>query len=120
MTKIYSKFMAKVIKVDVQIFFILAARIAFWVFVHCILGYFCIALKLRILLAIHELNLLPCSLPVVAIILTCQIIFLHYNTTIINSWTPPSEPIFLGAPPFFGQKYIMTHPLFCQPTPSHK
>jgi hypothetical protein len=25
-------------KVDVRLFFILAARIAFWVFVHCILG----------------------------------------------------------------------------------
>jgi hypothetical protein len=37
MTKIYGKFMAKV-KVDVRLFFILAARIAFWVFVHCILG----------------------------------------------------------------------------------
>ena len=58
-----------------------------------------------------ELNLLPCSLPVVAIIVTCQI-FLHYNTTIINNWTPPSEPIYLGAPPFFCQKYLMTHPLF--------
>ena len=38
MTKMYGKFMAKIIKVDVQLFFILAARIAFWVFVHCILG----------------------------------------------------------------------------------
>jgi hypothetical protein len=39
-------------------------------------------------------------------------IFLHYNTTRINNWTPPSEPIFLGGPPFFGQNYLMTHPLF--------
>jgi hypothetical protein len=38
MTKIYGKFMEKVIKVDVRLFFMLAARIAFWVFVHCILG----------------------------------------------------------------------------------
>ena len=37
MTKIYGKFMEKVIKVDVRLFFILAARIAFWVFVQCIL-----------------------------------------------------------------------------------
>jgi hypothetical protein len=28
---------------------------------------------------------------------------------------PPSEQIFLGAPPFFGQKYLlMTHPFFLQ------
>jgi hypothetical protein len=32
MTKIYGKFMAKVVKVDVRLFFILAARIAFWVY----------------------------------------------------------------------------------------
>jgi hypothetical protein len=39
MTKNYGKFMAKVqYKVDIRLFFILAARIAFWVFVHCILG----------------------------------------------------------------------------------
>ena len=38
MTKIYGKFMAKVIKVDVRLFFILAVGVAFWVFVHCILG----------------------------------------------------------------------------------
>jgi hypothetical protein len=56
MTKVYGKFMAKVIKVDVRLFFILAARIAFWVFVHCILGYlltkianYAIFLKLRII-----------------------------------------------------------------------
>jgi hypothetical protein len=38
MTKIYGKFMAKVIRQIFDCFFILAARIAFWVFAHCILG----------------------------------------------------------------------------------
>jgi hypothetical protein len=32
MAKIYGKFMAKVIKVDVRLFFILAVHIAFWVY----------------------------------------------------------------------------------------
>ena len=68
-------------------------------------------LKLRILLAIHELNLLPCSLPVVAIIVTCQI-FLYYITTIINNWTPPSESIFLGAPPLLRSKILHDPPPF--------
>ena len=34
MTKIYGKSY----KVDVRLFFILAARITFWAFAHCILG----------------------------------------------------------------------------------
>ena len=67
MTKIYGKFMAKVIKVDVRLFFVL---IAFWVY---------LLIKIQNFASyIHELNLLLCSLPVVAIIVTRQI-FLHYN-----------------------------------------
>ena len=50
-----------------------------------------------------ELNLLPCSLPVVAIIVTCQI-FLHYNTTIINNWTPPYWTNIFRWPPLFRSK----------------
>jgi hypothetical protein len=61
-----------------------------------------------------ELNLLPCSLPVVAIIVTWQI-FLHYNTTIINNWTPPSEPIFLGAPLFRSKIPYDPPPFFASP-----
>jgi hypothetical protein len=77
MTKIYGKFMAKVIKVDVRLFFVLAARIAFWVFVHAFWVYLLIKIQ-NFASYIHELNLLLCSLPVVAIIATCQI-FLPYN-----------------------------------------
>jgi hypothetical protein len=36
--EIWQKVMASSWQVDVRLFFILAARIAFWVFVHCILG----------------------------------------------------------------------------------
>jgi hypothetical protein len=63
-----------------------------------------------------ELNLLPCSLPVLAIIVTCQI-FLHYNTTIINNCPPPSEPIFLGAPLFRSKIPYDSPPFFASPLP---
>jgi hypothetical protein len=75
MTKICGEFLAKVIKVDVRLFFVLAARIAFWLFVHAFWVYLLIKIQN---FASYILNLLLCSLPVVAIIATCQI-FLPYN-----------------------------------------
>jgi hypothetical protein len=116
MTKNYGKFMAKVIKVDrCSIIFHISCA-------HCILGICALhfvsicRLKLRILLAIHELNLLPCSLSLVAIIFTCQI-FLHYNTSIINKWTTPTEPIFLGGPPFLVKYSSWPTPFFASTPP---
>jgi hypothetical protein len=83
----WQKFMAsswqKLSKVDVRLFLILAARIAFWVFAHCILGigalqfgYIC-WLKFRILPATWNkfaTLLVPCS----SNNRTCQI-SPHYN-----------------------------------------
>ena len=60
-TKIYGKFMAR-IKVDVPLFS--CSLRAFWVYR---------SIKIVSFASYHELNLLPCLLPAVAIIGTCQI-----------------------------------------------
>jgi hypothetical protein len=57
--------------VDVRLFFILAARIAFWVFVHCMI-------KIENFASYTSIKFAALLAPLAAIIVTCQI-FLHYN-----------------------------------------